>query len=374
MLISPQVQLAGQRPPKLPFRKCVTAQFDPGFQPQSVEDAVEGLSFRQALKAARPESHRVTSAAKNNPAGDALLLNLIDKVPADLVGMTWTAVKRWVTHGDGAPSHLRENDAGYKIGRDVPIEIEPLMQSLNAVMAEFPEFKPHIGEEHRWSKPSKDYQGFGYWNRVGLALLGDRPFPMPTVKGSKLLWSLGIGVSNIVLPTGHEAGLKDWMLEQKPGSIELHDLFREAYRLNKGDLYGTLLCAENVLAEGLYDPKRGEREVPQRLSYLRSDSGPQGDNFASWYHLIGSAVFSLMNTPQLARLAMKIENVGSVILEGKDHQEDHINMLGVDLGVGLRNAAQNGLDPSAKVVPYVNTREFGWDRTSAATWTVPHAG
>jgi hypothetical protein len=371
MLISTRVRKAGQRPPKLHFRQCVTAQFADGFQPQPVEPAVQGMSFRGVLKAARPETLRVSTTDRVNPAGDALLLNLIDKVPHDLVNMTWTGIKRWVSHGDGAPAHLRETKADYKIGKQAPIEINALMQTLNAVMAETPELKPHISDEHVWSPQSRDFMGFGYWQRVGMAILGQRPLPLPTMGGSKLLWSLGIGVTNIVMPTGHEQKLKSWILDQKAGSVELHKMFREAYRLNKGDLYGTLLCAENVLAEGLYEPVRGEREVTKRLSYLRSDSTPQGDNFASWYHLIGSALYSLMRTPERARLVMKIENTGSLILEGKDPQEDHINSLGVQLGTGLRNIAKTGvIQPAAGQQAYINTSEFAWNRKSAANWTL----
>jgi hypothetical protein len=352
------------------FRRCATRQFEASFHPLSVEDKVEGMSFRQALRTAAPETDRVTSRERVNPAGDALLLNFIDKVPRDLLRMTWAGIKRWVTHGDGAPAGLREAAAGYTIGQQAPLDIKPLMQTLHAVMAEFPKLTPHLGQEHTWSPQSRDYQGFGYWNRLGLAILGERSLPMPTLRGSKLLWSLGIGVTNVIMPTGGEAALKSWILEQKPGSVELHALFRQAYRLNRGDLYATLLCAENVLAEGLYDPNRGEREVSKRLSYLRSDSAPAGDNFASWYHLMGSALYSLMRTPQRARQAMKIESAGSFLLEGKDLQEDYINKLGVELGMELRKAVEQGLDKGAVPIPYVNTREFGWSRRAVGAWTV----
>lgn len=371
MLISHEVPAAGQRPQRLRFRKCVTAQFEDTFRPQSVEQNLRGMSFRQALEQAIPERDRVTSTQRVNPAGDALLLNLLDKVPHDLISMTWSGVKRWVTHGDGAPEHLRENDAGYQIGREVPLEMTALLETLNSVMAEFPDLKPHISQEHTWSREAKSWVNpGGFWKRMGMAVLGQRPFPMPLAHSSKLFWALGIGVTNIVLPTGHETSLKEWMGKQPDASIELHSLFREAYRLNQGDLYGTLLSAENVLAEGLYDENRGDRPLPRKLSYLRSDSTPQGDNFAAWYHLMGSALYSLMRSKPRANAMMKLESAGSYILEGKDAQEDHINRLGVHLGAGLRKLAENGVNPNSIPRPYVNTKEFGWDRKSAACWTV----
>jgi hypothetical protein len=371
MLISPQVAPAGQRPPRLSFSRSLNAQASDGFAYSSVEEKVKGLTFKDALKVARPETDRVTTSDRVNPASDALLLNLIDKLPVDLAKMTWGAVTRFFTQGSSTPPALRQSVANYEIGKEEPIEHEALLDTLSSVMKEFPEFRPHLGPEHVWSKDGKSYQGLGYYRRVGQAIAGQRPFPFPTFSRSKLICALGLGATNLVMPTGTEPALKAWILQQPPGSVEFHQLFREAYRLNEGDLYGTLLSAENVLCEGLYDPDRQKREVTSRLSYLRSDSSPQGDNFGSWYHLFGSALYSLMRPEWKARTAMAVEGAGSLILEGSDPQEDHINRLGVRLGAGLRDLVQNGLPESPPARPYLNTREFGWDRRSVATWSVP---
>lgn len=373
MLISTPVGPAGQRPPRLSFSGSLNAQASDGFAFTSVEDKVQGLAFQDALRVARPETDRVTTPDRVNPASDALLWNLIDKLPVDLASMTWGAVRRFVTQGSSTPAALRQSVANYTIGREAPIDHEALLDTLCSIMKEFPQFPPHLGAEHVWSEDGQSYQGLGYLKRVGQAIVGERPFPFPTFSRSKLLCALGLGATNLVMPTGKEAELKAWIMEQPPGSIELHQLFREAYRLNEGDLYATLLSAENVLCEGLYDPDRQDREVTTRLSYLRSDSAPLGDNFGSWYHLFGSALYSLMRPEWKARAVMAVEGAGSLILEGSDPQEDHINQLGVHLGVGLRRVAEHGLPESqAPSRPYLNTQEFGWDRRSVARWTVPH--
>ncbi len=362
MLISSTSQQTPYREQKrLSFSESLNQQAKREFYAGSVEKKVEGLTFREALALARPESVRATTGDRINPASDALLINLVDKMPIDLGRMTLGALKRWITSGDGAPEAHSTKSSDYVIGKQEPVKLGPLMNTLQAVMAEFPEFEPHIGEEHVWSPEAKLSQGASFPARLGMALKGERPFPVP-IFGSKLISALGLGATSIVLPTGKEGELKNVILERDLGSVELHDLFREAYRLNEGDLYGTLLTAENVLSEGVYDPDRKDREVTRRLSYLRSDSEPHGDNFGAWYHLFGSALYSLMRPEWKANLAMKIEGAGSFILEGSDPQEDHLNKLGVELGKALKQVANSGLNPLAKAEPYLNLTEFSWDR------------
>ncbi|MCW5872794.1 MAG: hypothetical protein KIS61_36440, partial [Candidatus Eremiobacteraeota bacterium] len=244
---------------KLSFTACLNRQAQADFQPQSVEQAVDGMVFSKALKAARPETDRTFKTDRLNPAADALLLNLVDKLPRSLASMTWSAIKRWVHQGDATPEPLKDKQgADFQVGTQVPIKMDALMDTLRSEMTEY---KPSIGAEHVWSKDAKGYQGLGFWSRVGSFLKGERPFPFPTFGRSKLICALGLGATSVVMPTGQEKGLRDWMLEQKQGSIELHQLFGQAYKLNQGDLYSTLLCAENVLSEGLYDPNRQDREV-----------------------------------------------------------------------------------------------------------------
>lgn len=372
MLVSSTAATASYRSTRLSFTESLNKHASDKFIARSADAVAEGLSFRRALEAVRPETDRVVSAARVNEASDALLLNFVDKLPLDLAKMTWAAVTRLFRHGDTTPEAMRESTADYKIGSQPPLEMKPLLATLKSVMQESPDLTPHIGPEHVWSEEGKSYQGLGFLARVGQAVVVERPFPFPTFARSKLICALGLGATNVVMPTGTEARLKAWVLSQDSGTIEFHELFGQAYRLNKGDLYATLLSAENVLCEGLYDPNRQSREVTKRLSYLRSDSAPAGDNFGSWYHLVGSALYSLMRPEWKAGMVMKIEGMGSDILEGKDPQEDHINSLGVELGAGLRAIAEDGLpQDEVKPEPYVNLREFAWDRRSLARFTVP---
>lgn len=349
--------------PRLGFTDCLKRQAAPDFVAGSVEAATKGLKFCDALRLVRPEDLRATEPDRVNPASDALLLNLVDKLPRGLAEMTWGAVKRWVSKGDATPQPLLEKQsADFKVGKEKPLDEKSLTQTLSSVMAEFPELSPHIGPEHKWSKEGLGYQGLGYWKRVGSAIKGERPFPWPTSGGSKLLCSLGLGATSVTMPTGKEKELHNWIVGQKDASVELHSLFRESYKLNKGDLYGTLLTAENVLSEGLYDADRQDREVTTKLSYLRSDSSPGGDNFGCWYHLFGAALYSLVRPEWKSTVCLKIEDIGSYILEGADPQEDHINQLGKNLGISLRDISKNGLDRSAQPQPYVNLGEYPWDR------------
>lgn len=371
MKIQAGVAMPQRETKSLSFRACLNQHADPDFLSFSVEEKTAGLSFQQALAIARPETDRATSPARQNVASDALLLNLTDKMPVDVARMGWTAVKRWVVTGDGTPANLQQDKSNYVIGEQPPLDLEPLMQSLQAVMREFPQFPPHVGEEHVWSNETG--LGVGFLPRLGLALKGQRPFPLP-VFGSKLVSALGLGATSLVMPTGRERELKTWLLSQEPGSVEIHTLFREAYKLNQGDLYATLLTAENVLSDGLYlEDKRDSQQVTQRLSHIRSDSAPVGDKFGSWYHLFGAALYRLVRPEWKANTVIAVENAGSHILEGADPQEDHINSLGLKMGAGLRQVAERGLDPAAVITPYVNTREFGWDRRSVGQWTATAA-
>lgn len=348
---------------RLSFTACLNRLAQPGFQAVAAEQALDGVQFAAALKAASPEEQRAISPARLNPASDALLLNLIDRLPRGLASMTWQALRRWVVRGDATPQPLKSaQDLSFQVGRQTPLDLDNLRETLNHVISEFPEFPPHIGAEHVWSRDARGYQGPGFWKRVGGWVRGERPFPFPTFGRSKLICALGLGATSVVMPTGREDELRSWILQQKPASIELHQLFRESYRLSEGDLYSTLLCAENVLSEGLYDADRQKREVTSRLSYLRSDSAPQGDNFGAWYHLFGAALYSLMRPEWKASLCMKVEDLGSLVLEGKDPQEDHINQLGVKMGQALKELALDGVNSSAAMRPYVNLSEFPWDR------------
>lgn len=314
---------------RLSFTESLNRQASPGFKPRDVDHVVDSVTFSEALDLARPETDRVLSPARVNPASDALLLNLVDKLPRSLAGMTWAAIGRWVTHGDTTPEALRQP---FEPGKDAPFELGDLLGKLEAEMVDHP---PFIGPEHVWSEESKP---FGYWKRLGKAVLGERPLPFPTFGASKLLCALGLGATAVVMPTGREDDLKAWILSQD--TVEVHQVFGHSYRLHEGDLYATLLCAENVLSEGLYTPDRQERELTSHLAYLRNDSAPVGDNFGAWYHLFGSALYSLVRPEWKARLSMQIENAGSLILEGDDPQEEHINRLGVELGQALRRRTE----------------------------------
>lgn len=355
----------------LTFTDSLNKQANKNFKAQSVNQVVDQVSFSEALLRATPEDCAVTTPDRVNPASDALLLNITDKLPASLAHMTWNGIKRWVTHGAQTPENLK---APLKPGHEKPVLVKELVDTLQAVMNQHPEYKPHIGQEHRWSPQSKSFRGWGYFKRLAGAIKGERPLPFPTMGRSKLICSLGLGATSVVMPTGKEEALESWVLGQEKGSVALHTLFGEAYKLNQGDLYATLLTAENVLSKGLYAPDRQDREVTSRLSYLRNDSQPNGDNFGAWYHLFGSALYSLMRPEWKAELAVKIESGGSLVLEGRDPQEDHINNIGVEIGKALKGVCRDGCDSNARLRPYLNRSEFGWGPENISVFTHHHSG
>ena len=348
---------------KLSFTECLNRMADPQHASRSAEEVADSVSFSEALDLVKPETDRVTDPKRVNPASDALTLNIIDKIPKSLAKMTSAGIRRWVTHGSVAKEQVQQE---FTPGQEAPIHTSAFVETLQAGMNDFPDLKPHIGPEHVWSKESKPHRGFGYFRRAAKSLVSDKDFPFPTLGRSKLLCALGSGSTAVVMPTGREEPLKEWVLEQEKGSVQIDTLFKESYRLNEGDLYGTLLTAENVLSEGLYKADRSEQEVTKKLSYIRNDSAPAGDNFGSWYHLFGSALYALVRPEWKAKVSMKIEDLGSLILEGSDPQEDHINQLGIRMGSSLKKIAQNGVDQLAKVKDYINRSEFAWSGKNVA--------
>ncbi len=275
----------------------------------------------------------------SDPLGDAHLIRLSDKVPKGALKAMWNHVvkgENW--------DQRHEVRAPHKIGKDPLLHAAQLLERFKAVIEAEPELTPHIGPEHKWSTEAQDYQRFGFWKRAAQWLKGLPDFPMPTFGASKLLVALAFGCTARFTTTGREAQLQQRLLEYPDRSVAVEDMFRESYRLNQGDLYKTLLTAENVLAHDPFDPRRAEQPLQKKLEYIRNDQPQVGDNFGAWYHLFGVAVYGLMRPDWMAQAAQKIESVASYFTEGPDRQEDLINQLGADLGSGLRKLARAALE------------------------------
>lgn len=132
--------------------------------------------------------------------------------------------------------------------------------------------------------------------------------------------------------TGQESALTEWILSQDDKSIQIHDLFETCYVLNEGDIYMALLTAENVLAGNPYRTDRQSDPVQKKLAYIRNDSIEKGDNYGSWYHFFGIALYASCRGPLTSRLVARIETLGSFFLEDPDPQENYMNNLGAVFG------------------------------------------
>lgn len=323
---------------------CPTKQCNPQ-QTQALPVAEKGHSkpvseFKQWLKVYEAEHYQQTSLQRIDPQGDAILIRRLDQIPMKLLS---TLIKGGYPQEEiqqeknlmsaEADQKMDPKALGLKIGRTKPIDIDRLLNAIRQVIQETPDIQPFISAEHDWSPEAKRYLAYGFWHRMGRHVFGkQREFPAPLLFRSKLFLLLACGWTSRYAVTGREPALTARIMRYPPRSMQIHDLFRESYRLCGGDLYLTLLTAENVLASDPYRIDRDNDPIQQRLAYIRHDSMPIGDNYGAWYHFHGIALYGMLRAPFVARAVAEIESFGSLFLEGADKQEDYINRLGAIWG------------------------------------------
>ena len=310
------------------------------------------------------ETFQSSSSERQDAVSDAMFLGFFKTVPGKLMDSTWKSLKGHcqgnfpLVATQAGPGPLPTD---FKIGKERPFRSDVLLERVKQIILDEPGCTPHVGEEHRFTPLATRYKNLG-----GLtALAGLNGFPLPLPGASKLMLMLFTGSTSRYAPTGQETQLSNWIMQQKDGSVGPEDLFRTSYRLNAGDLYGTLMTAENVLSVGAFNKDRQSSPWLEKLQYIRSDSSPHGDHFGSWYHFFGMAVYALQRGPGLTGVANFVESAGSLVLEGKDPQEDHINDLGAEFGLKLRELARGGeikVDAQVAAQPLLNLKEFSWDR------------
>ena len=209
---------------------------------------------------------------------------------------------------------------------------------------------------------AKKYNRLGFFRRLGRFITGKQGPPAPLLFRSKLFLSLACGWTRTYLPTGKEDQLENRLMKYDDKSVRLEDVFRESYLLNDGNLYKTMLTAENVLAKNVYSKDRDSQPLQKKLQYIRNDSEPEGDNFGGWYHFMGASLYGLMRPAPAAKAVMLTEALGSVFLEGPDRQETHINVAGSDFGSGLRRMMKEETWktplPQGADTKYMNLNEF----------------
>ena len=194
-----------------------------------------------------------------------------------------------------------------------------------------------MGEEHKWSPEAQKYLYYGFWDRLKDFVTGEyKEFPAPLLLRSKFFLLLACGYTNRYMVTGKEGDLEKKLMSYPDGSVQIHDVFRESYLLNKGDIYLTLLTAENSLAKNPYKKNRDEDPLQKKLSYIRNDSKPLGDKYGGWYHFFGAALYGLLRAGFTSKSVVLTEALGSIFLEGPDRQETCINVAGADFGNKLK--------------------------------------
>ena len=215
-------------------------------------------------------------------------------------------------------------------GKKAPFNAKNLTLMMKQVIAE--EFKftaiiPHQGKIHIWSpethkKLKKEYEFLGRMN--------------------KLLVVLSKGSSSRYLMTETEDLMIEYILSRPIKSINLEEMFRASYRINKGDLYLTFLTVENVLSAFWITPQREKRAVTTRLKDI-TNYNYQTDKFGAWYHLFGMLLYGHAYGASNAKLVSIAEAVSDKMMTGfvNDRQENIINKVGGKTGANLNKFIAN---------------------------------
>lgn len=210
-------------------------------------------------------------------------------------------------------------------GRDNPINRVGLINALKQVIVEEYRnngFFPHSGIFHQWAPGFKQEHA------------SDALFSLPF---SKLLVALAVGKSYLYMKTGTEAALVNAILKYSRNSLTLPQLFKISYRLNRGDIYLSLLTIENLLS---YHWMYTNREMLAPITRLRPINNfymDRGDKFGSWYHLFGLILYGHVKGNVKGKFVGWVESIGSHIMGGESEpQEDWINGEGAPIGAALR--------------------------------------
>ncbi|PKK88963.1 MAG: hypothetical protein CVV64_16465 [Candidatus Wallbacteria bacterium HGW-Wallbacteria-1] len=298
----------------LTFALSAAARFSP---------AMAG-EFRDWLKTSNGEHYQQPEYAPVDPKGDAYLIRKIDQVPMKLVN---ALIKKDYREEDIKKEE--ETRKEFEIGRSRSIEPDRMVNKFREIIQDLPEIELTRGKEHEWCPEAEKYMLYGFWDRLGRFATGkQKDFPAPLLLRSKLFLLLACGWTSRYAVTGQEKALEDWILSRPDRSLLYHDLFRESYILNKGDMYLSILTCENVLAGDPYVENRAAQPAQMKLRYIRNDSRQLGDNYGAWYHFYGLMLYGIVRPGLVTRFVAETESLGSFFLEGADKQEDYINRVG----------------------------------------------
>ena len=297
-----------------------------------------GDEFKTYLR--NPDSDRYCQSGLKlvDPQGDAYLIRKIDQIPLKLMQ---ALIKKDYRKED--IEREQEQRKEFDIGKRPPINVDRLVNKIREIIQKYPKMPPFVGPEHKWSPEAKKYLVYGFWHRMGQFITRKQQGPpAPLFFRSKMFLLLACGYTYRYAVTGQEGALETRLMQYPDRGAQLHNVFEESYLLNRGDLYLTLLTAENVLAKNPYAEDRAQGALQKKLAYLRNDSQQLGDNYGAWYHFYGIAMYGIIRAQFVSRAVAEIESIGSLFLEGRDPQEDWINRLGAKFGFKLKKLIKSG--------------------------------
>lgn len=210
-------------------------------------------------------------------------------------------------------------------GHKAPFKIKNVVQMMKQVITE--EFQdngiiPQEGSVHKWSQETKKAirKKFPLFSRM-----------------SKLLVALSRGGTSSYMVSGSEEELKDYIISRPENSINLEEMFRASYRINKGDVYLTLLTVENVLSKFWLVAKRDKRLITTKLKDI-TNYNYKTDKFGSWYHLFGMMLYGYAEGGLTSRIVGNVETAGSLIMSRfkDERQETYINSRGGPIGARVK--------------------------------------
>jgi hypothetical protein len=265
-------------------------------------------------------------------------------------------VEDYVTHN---PDHVAIELEGHQ----APFKVKNMANMMKQVISEEYQQKgtvPQEGTIHKWSESSKKEM--------------KKQFPV-FARLPKLLVALSRGSTSSYMVTGTENSLSEYILSRPVNSINMEEMFRASYRINKGDVYLTLLTVENVLSRYWLTPGREKRAITTRLKDI-TNYNYKTDKFGSWYHLFGIMLYGYAHGSLGAKIVGKLETLGSHVMDkfkNDEKQEDIINAKGGSVGARLRRFVKHEdykdfkSDPSlAEEACYMNLNEDFSDRLAKA--------
>ena len=151
---------------------------------------------------------------------------------------------------------------------------------------------------------------------------------------SKIVVALATASSARFMYVGQEEALIAWIAQQPDNSVQVEDLFRKSYILNKGNVYLSILTIENVLSDATFEKDRENTLVNRKLADLYADSP---NKFGDWYHFFGTMLAGYASEP--ARIIAELYGIYRRISRGQDAEKATMaaDLAGADMGIKLRS-------------------------------------